>query len=221
MSYYANEQELFTQAQNLAGLTLETIANKHQVKVPTTLQHDKGWIGQLIEKELGATAGSEPIPDFPLLGVELKTLPVDQTGKAKESTFICSISLLDIQQDTWHTSLAYQKLKRILWIPIEATPTIAIASRRIGTPLLWSPNPEEEAILKQDWEELTNKLVLGQIDEINARQGKYLQIRPKAANARALCRGIGEYGQTILTLPRGFYLRTSFTNQLLKKYFVS
>ncbi|PTI95482.1 DNA mismatch repair protein MutH, partial [Staphylococcus succinus] len=47
-----------------------------------------------------------------------------------------------------------------------------------------------------------------------------LQIRPKAANAKALTEAIGAWGERILTLPRGFYLKKNFTSALLARPFL-
>ncbi|RID08381.1 DNA mismatch repair protein MutH, partial [Escherichia coli] len=55
---------------------------------------------------------------------------------------------------------------------------------------------------------------------ITARHGEYLQIRPKAANAKALTEAIGARGERILTLPRGFYLKKNFTSALLARHFL-
>ncbi len=57
--------------------------------------------------------------------------------------------------------------------------------------MLWSPNEEEDRQLREDWEELMDMIVLGQVERITARHGEYLQIRPKAANAKALTEAIG------------------------------
>ncbi len=86
--------------------------------------------------------------------------------------------------------------------------------------MLWSPTAQEEDMLRQDWEELMDMIVLGQVERITARHGAWLQIRPKAANSRALTEGIGEQGQPIMTLPRGFYLKKSFTAPLLARHFL-
>ena len=59
---------------------------------------------------------------------------------------------------------------------------------------------------------------MGRLESITAHQGRYLQVRPKAAHGGSLCWGIGENGQRILTLPRGFYLRPSFTQQILHAF---
>ena len=40
-------------------------------------------------------------------------------------------------------------------------------------------------------------IVLGKVESITARHGQVLQIRPKAANSKALTEAIGEDGQRI------------------------
>jgi DNA mismatch repair protein MutH len=60
-----------------------------------------------------------------------------------------------------------------------------------------------------------NMVQTGQLEQITARYGKYLQIRPKAQNARSLRKGINAEGDIVQTLPRGFYLRTSFTATII------
>jgi DNA mismatch repair endonuclease MutH len=72
------------------------------------------------------------------------------------------------------------------------------------------PDEEEERQLRMDWEELMDLIVLGEVERITARHGEVLQLRPKAANSKALTEAIGARGETILTLPRGFYLKKNF-----------
>ncbi len=90
---------------------------------------------------------------------------------------------------------------------MEGERTIPLAARRVGAPLLWSPDEDEERQLRMDWEELMDLIVLGEVERITARHGEVLQLRPKAANSKALTEAIGARGETILTLPRGFYLK--------------
>ena len=88
--------ELMQRAHEMAGLTLGQLANLHNIPVPNNLKRDKGWIGQLIEHELGAIAGSKPEQDFLHLGIELKTIPVDANGKPMETTYVTVAPLIDI-----------------------------------------------------------------------------------------------------------------------------
>lgn len=166
---------------------------------------------------LGATAGSRALPDFHHLGIELKSIPMNHLGKPAESTFVTVISLTTIHQETWKTSQCYAKLQRVLWVPVEGDKLIPYPHRRIGRAVLWSPSPEEEAILASDWEELTLLITTGRLAEINATLGHALQIRPKGLNAKSLSYGFDEEGNKIQTLPRGFYLRSKFTASLLSK----
>jgi len=216
-----SEQELMQRARALAGMTLAELADQLSCPVPDNLRREKGWQGQLLELALGASALTKPEPDFQDLGIELKSLPINEKGKPRESTFISTVPLMEVGHLTWKTSFVYRKLAKVLWCPIIIKPNTPIAERILATPFLWSPTEEQERILAQDWQELTDKISMGALEEITAHHGQYLQIRPKAANGRSLCKGIGPDGSPLLTLPRGFYLRASFTHVLLKSAFIN
>ncbi|WP_312056030.1 DNA mismatch repair endonuclease MutH [Pantoea brenneri] len=215
-----DEATLLARAQDLAGLTLETLAERAGLTMPADLKRDKGWVGMLLELHLGASAGSKAEQDFAHLGIELKTIPIDASGKPLETTFVCVAPLTGNSGVTWQNSHVRHKLSRVLWIPVEGQRDIPLRQRRVGAPLLWSPDAEEDEMLRQDWEELMDMIVLGRVEQITARHGAWLQIRPKAANSKALTEGIGDRGQPILTLPRGFYLKKSFTGPLLARHFL-
>ncbi|WP_035345778.1 MULTISPECIES: DNA mismatch repair endonuclease MutH [Dickeya] len=215
-----NEQALLRRAQALAGYSLAELAQFAHLPLPANLKRDKGWIGTLLERFLGASAGSKPEQDFPELGVELKTIPIDEQGRPLETTFVCVAPLTGNSGVTWQSSHVRRKLAKVLWIPVEGSRAIPLGERHIGAPLLWSPNEEEERRLRQDWEELMDLIVLGKVESITARHGEVLQLRPKAANSRVLTEAIGEHGQPILTLPRGFYLKKTFTTPLLARHFL-
>ncbi len=212
--------ELLDRAEALAGLTLAELALRLQQTLPRSLAKAKGFMGQLMEIALGATASSLPEPDFQHLGIELKTLPLNANGAPRESTYVCTAPLtLSSEIESWENSRVRKKLAHVLFIPIEADPALPLPLRRIGMPLLWHLDPTTEAILRQDWEELTHILHLGQIANLSAKIGMYLQIRPKAAHSRILNVGINEEGEAVLQNPKGFYLRTRFTQQILAAHY--
>ena len=214
-----SEQELFQRAMEVAGISFKELAQEANLTVPPNLKKDKGWVGQLIEWHLGAPAGSKAEQDFKHLGIELKTIPISYTGKPLETTFVCVAPLMGIQGLTWETSHVCNKLSRVLWVPVEGEREIPLADRRVGTPLIWTPSEEENAQLKSDWEELMEMIVLGHVEKITAHHGQILQLRPKAAHSRVLTEAYGASGRPIMTLPRGFYLRTQFTSSILEKHF--
>ena len=205
------EADLLARCRAIEGYSFGQLAQQLKIQIPELSIQRKGWIGTALEKALVTTAGNQSLPDFVALGIELKTLPISATGKPAESTFVTSIPLLTIHNQTWETSQCWAKLRRVLWILIEADARLPFAHRRIGKAILWSPSLAEQVILEQDWTELTMLMVQGKIHELDARLGVYLQVRPKAADARSLCYGLDESGQKILTVPRGLYLRSTFT----------
>jgi len=211
--------ELMARCHALAGLTLGQIAKSAGQQIPQNLLKDKGWVGQLLELVLGASAGAKAEPDFPHLGVELKTLPISAVGKPLESTYVCVAPLTGIAGQQWHQSWVCQKLQQVLWLPVLAERHIALSDRVVGTAFLWRPDAEQQSVLQQDWEELMELISLGGIDKIKGATGKVLQLRPKAANRLARTDAVGAQGQPIRTLPRGFYLKASFTAALLQRQF--
>ncbi|MBK4714909.1 MULTISPECIES: DNA mismatch repair endonuclease MutH [Tenebrionibacter/Tenebrionicola group] len=215
-----SEEELMRQASRLAGYSLSELATLAGLPIPGDLKRDKGWIGVLLELWLGASAGSKPEQDFAAIGVELKTIPVDKLGRPLETTFVCVAPLTGNTGVVWETSHVRHKLHRVLWVPVEGERRIPLGERRVGTPLLWSPSAQEEEQLRRDWEELMDLIVLGRVEKITARHGEVLQLRPKAANSRALTEAVGAHGEAILTLPRGFYLKKPFTAALLARHFL-
>jgi len=214
-----SETELKQRIDAIAGLQVAEIAEQLGITVPADLRSHKGWLGDLAERALGCDASSLSEPDFTKLGIELKTLPVNDKGQVQESTYICTVPLKPSQQGHWLESCVYRKLRHVLWLPVQASAEIPLAERHIGSGLLWQAPQDKLALLAQDWEELMNVIALGEFESLSAQHGEVLQIRPKAANASVLVEAIGPDGKTIQTLPRGFYLRPHFTNQLLAEYF--
>lgn len=211
------EDELIERCKQFEGFSFGQLAMELGLIIPEQSNQRKGWVGQAIELALGANASNKALPDFQYLGIELKTLPIAKSGKPTESTFITSISLLTIHQEDWRSSQCYGKLKRVLWIPVEGDTDIPYLHRRIGRGFLWSPDQQEEQILAEDWNYLTLQISTGQLATIDAKAGTYLQVRPKGANGKSLCYGYDEEGNKVKTLPRGFYLRSCFTDMILRK----
>ena len=212
-------EELVHRARSIAGSTLGDLANEAKIDIPIDLKKDKGWVGQLLEWHLGAPAGSQPTQDFEHLGIELKTLPISYSGTPLETTFVCVAPLTGVQGLTWENSHVRQKLSRILWVPVQGEREIPLAERRVGYPFLWSPSQDEEKQLKQDWEELMEMIVLGHVNDITAKMGEVMQIRPKAAHGKVVTDAYGKSGKPIKAQPKGFYLRKNFTQTILNNIF--
>lgn len=212
-------EELLTRTRAIAGRTLGELAQQQATPIPSAFHQAKGWTGQLLEHILGADASSLAEPDFRSLGVELKTLPILANGQPKESTYVCTVPLQSTGDSSWLHSWVRRKLQCVLWLPVQAEPDIPVPQRRVGSALLWQPSPRQQRILQQDFEEHMDLILLGRIDEISAHQGTYLQVRPKAADHTALRLTTDSEGNHVKTLPRGFYLRSQFTAEILAEHY--
>lgn len=209
------ERELLETTARIARRSLGELAREAGLPPPPPPRHAKGWAGQLMEALLGASAASLSEPDFQLIGVELKTVPVNPAGRPRESTYVCTVPLLNSGGLRWEESCVFRKLSRVLWVPIETAPGVPLAERTVGEPVLWSPDVAQARALHLDWEELMEAVCLGGLESITARDGTVLQIRPKAADSRERRGAIGATGAPVRTQPRGFYLRASFTGRIL------
>lgn len=212
-----NKKELIQRATGLAGCTFEELAKICDFSLPTNTLHSKGWLGQLLEYFLGAQSGCLSQPDFIHLGIELKTIPLTEKGLPKESTYICTTQI-PITNRHWKNSNVYKKMACILWVPYFAKPPIP--KRTLCAPILWTMDSETEKTLKQDWEELTEKISLGQFADLSSHLGQYLQIRPKAANSKTFIQVLNHQGKKISIVPKGFYLRTTLTKNIINQHFI-
>lgn len=212
-------EELTQRARALAGRNLGDLAHWAACPLPQDLSRSKGVIGQLIELCLGAQAGNRALPDFTELGIELKTIPIGDDDKALQSTYVSMVPLCDLEQQRWHRSTVYRKLGQVLWVPIQAAAKIPLAQRVVGQAFLWQANAEEEALLRADWEYHLARIRAGAVDAISGRDGAVLQVRPKGRDSRSMTWADRPKQGLMITQPRGFYLRPTFTNYLIKKYF--
>lgn len=204
------ERDLLERAEHLATYTLGELADALQVRWPSDPTRAKGWTGALLERALGATAENRSVPDFERLGVELKTVPVDARGRPRESTFLTRVSWDELAHRDFGSSSLHHKTERVLWIPVEAVPDCPWASRRIGRPLPWSPDPGVRARMQADWDRFANAVRAGQVDRIDASWGELVQMRPKAADGRRRTR-MRLSAEADRLPPRGFYFRARFT----------
>ena len=211
-----SESELIKNAITLKGKTLQQLACQLSVKLPRHIKEQKGFIGWMLEQYLGATAGTLSEADFTEIGVELKSIPVGQSGLPCESTFVCNAPLKFTRFPKWADSNVRKKTTRVLWIPIEALPNQTLATRRIGDPILWSLDSQTEQTLKADWEELIDLIGLGYVEDIDANMGCYLHIKPRSVRTKSFTASTDSDGNNLNTIPRGFYLRPTLTAKILQ-----
>jgi DNA mismatch repair protein MutH len=207
---------LTERAHALEGYTVAELSRALGQRALSGGVHTKGKLGELVERALGAHGGPGATVDFPTLGVELKTIPVDESLRPKESTFVCAFRVEEADRAEWHGSWVRQKLARVLFVPVIGARGPTLDERRFGRALLWSPTPDQDRALGHDFDDIVGLVGAGRIEQLDARLGRYLQMRPKARDGNARTVAYGDDGERLGTVPRGFYLRASFTGAVLR-----
>jgi DNA mismatch repair protein MutH len=214
----AQLERLVRHARALVGVTLAEIADGLGLPAPLGNLRTKGWSGQVIERELGAETGGLPGPDFAHLGLELKTVPVDVRGNPLESTAVCHIDPMRITGESWAESTVRRKLARVLFVALAVPgPRAPVGDRQVSAVSLWSPGPEEERLLREDFELFVREYFRpGRAAALTGHQGQVLQVRPKGRNAADLRSALGPDGQPVQIGRSGFYLRPAFVGRILR-----
>jgi DNA mismatch repair protein MutH len=205
--------QLLGRAESLSGMRVRELAGELGRPCPGGGVHTKGRVGELVELALGASGGSRRAVDFPESGVELKTIPVNAAHKPYESTFVCAVNL-DEEVD-WALSWPKAKLAQVLFVPVIGEKKEPLPERRFGAPVFWQPTVAQDRQLNADYDDIMGLVGVGRIEDVTAHLGRYMQLRPKAkdGSVRTLARGAD--GERFGTVPRGFYLRATFTSALL------
>jgi DNA mismatch repair protein MutH len=213
---FASQHELLRAARQLAGRTIAELVRGLDCELPAEPVRNKGFVGRIVERALGLRASPLSAADFETLGVELKTLPVSQSLRPRESTFVCYVALSSLVETPWEASRVAYKLARVLFVPIESEPHLTLAERRVGSAFFWSPSRRESALLQADYAEIAGRAASGQLETLDARVGRVLQLRPKAAHGAVRVRASDGEGVPCMAQPRGFYLRAGFTGEVLR-----
>ncbi len=215
-------ESLLRHARSLLGATLADLAEGLGTPVPAGQVKTKGWSGRVVERELGAGDGGTAGPDFAALGIELKTVPVERDLVPLESTAVCHIDPVAIAGESWDTSYVRSKLAKVLFIALEVPrpePGLSgsVGDRRVVAVRLWSPSPDEEDLLRADFELFARDYFRrGRGAEITGHLGRVLQVRPKARRATDMREAFGSDGQPARIGRCGFYLRPTFICGILR-----
>jgi DNA mismatch repair protein MutH len=208
-------EALLAHARALVGVELGELAETLGLPVPVGRVRTKGWSGQVIEHELGVVVGGGRGPDFATLGIELKTVPVDATLAPRESTAVCQIDPIAIAGESWETSYVRQKLARVLFVALEEAR--AIGERRVAAVRLWSPSPDEERALREDFELIVRGYYRrGRGADLSGHIGAVLQVRPKGRDAADRRDAYDAEGRPVRIGKHGFYLRPGFVAAILR-----
>ncbi|QJC31831.1 hypothetical protein GJT88_02125 [Enterobacteriaceae endosymbiont of Donacia tomentosa] len=212
-----NEKMLLLRATLLTGNNIIDIIKWTNYAISKNFEKDKGFIGKLIEFFLlGKKTNNKYNQDIPHLGIEIKTITIYKNNNIINDSFICSLPLLNKNNLFWYKSKLYNKLSKILWIPIIVkNKKTHMFMKIIGQPLLWKPSVFDKIKIYNDWIKFIELFILGQIKHINYYNGSILLVKNKSEKKK-LTKTIDNQGKIIFITPKSFYLKKEFIKSFIK-----
>ena len=112
----------------------------------------------------------------------------------------------------------------MLWVALEVPPATprkrgqaSVGDRTVAAARLWSPSPEQEALIRGDFELIVREYFrTGRADQLTGHIGRVLQVRPKARNNKDTRAAYDSQGRRVHIGKSGFYLRPAFVGDILR-----
>lgn len=208
-----NVESILRHARQLQGHTLREYLDG--VQLPTTRETragNRGQLGNEIEKYFfGYEPNSNPEPDFPDVGLELKVTPLKRLAKGvlttKERLVLSQINFHDIVSETWDENSLLKKLHFLLLMFYVAEKDVASLDLLFELVSTWSPSDKDMQIIRQDWETIVAKVRAGNAHELSEGDTLYLGACPKAADSTVRR---SQPKSNIPAKPRAFALKSSY-----------
>lgn len=211
-----NRESIVEYAQKLVGHTLRDSCD---VDSFSCRKGNKGKLGQAIEYcyfEYEPNSAQEP--DFPEVGLELKTNPVkrkkDKTLSAKERLVLTMIDYCALVDETWESSTVRSKMDDMLLITFlheSEKDEFDYKFEFVGTPII---PPEDMAVIRDDWETIVAKVKAGLAHEISGGDTNYLEACTKGASSKTVRR---QPYSDIMAKQRAFALKSSYMTSFYDK----
>ena len=216
-------KEYLTNAENGNEMNrpLEFINSLKNDKLLTS-ENSKGQLGNIIEKfYFGYEPNSNQNADLDKIGVEIKQTPIDikkdGTLTAGERLVITMISYADSVEEDFYKSHVYEKIKNILLVQYIRDKSKNRLDNRIKYVNLFTPPPEDLAIIINDYKVITQKIKEGKAHELSESDTYYLGACTKGSTAKNSWRE-QYYGNHIPAKKRAFCLKNSYMTHVLQDY---
>lgn len=151
----------------------------------------KGGLGQLVEKfYYGYEPNSDPRPDFPEAGVELKTTPLKYIAREKlaiKERLVCDmIDFCKIVEVPFEESPFYRKSLLMLIIFYLHEKGENLRDLKFLFSVLWQLKEKDLLIIKHDYEVIINKIKEGKAHELSEGDTMYLGACRKGQKGESL-----------------------------------
>lgn len=198
-------------------------------------QGNKGAMGENVEEYyFDIHNNSKQEPDFPYIGMELKTTALFEkreddttsssrkknkpvTIRAKERLAITSINYNTILNETFETSHLWEKAKKILLMVYEYrddTDNVFDMPYRLAA--IWGIPDEDLPQIRDDWETVMQKIRDGKAEQISSRDTKYLEAATTGSGHGAT---VSQPNSDVSAKPRRWALKGSYMTTVINKLF--
>jgi len=181
------------------------------------LYKGKGSFGQLLERfYFRYLPNSESAPDFPDVGMELKSSPIRQLkneeSRIKERLVLSIINYHSIVEEDFERSSFLKKnafllIVFYLWEP--ETDVIDLVVKLVDT---WKLDGTDLTIIKRDWELIRDKVRAGMAHELSEGDTLYLGACTKGANSNSIR---SQPNSPFKAKQRAFSLKQGYMNHVL------
>ncbi|MCI1646282.1 MAG: hypothetical protein LKI67_01310 [Olsenella sp.] len=196
-------------AGSLVGHALREKTNAPELQSP---KQRRGSFGNALEEHFfDYKLNSNSMPDFPKVGLELKSTPVKRTAKgepvAKERLVLMQINYMTVVHETFETSRLVKKASKILLVSYVWEKDSGPLDYKVEMAELWGLPREDMAQFKIDWETVVDKIRSGHAEDISGSDTLYLEACTKAANSTVRTR---QPFSAVPVKPRAWALKASY-----------
>lgn len=217
---FQNEAELLVHAKKLEGMRIQDISTDVGWLDNSNRKLTKSVIANIIETDyFGIPTNSHEDADFKDLGIELKVSPLKPIYggtllTTKERNVLGIVDYQDVLDHTsWKdNSRLDHKLKRMLFVFYVHDDDKPAMDWRIACTFIWSPTPEQEALIQNDYYIIRDKIFLRLpnsekhnkfLATCPKHEGGFIKTNPAISNPNSLC-----YHPTMdIAEKRGFCIR--------------
>lgn len=194
----ADSSSIVYYASLLQGKSLRETVDNETLEDWQTKKGNKGALGQAIEYTFfDYLPNSEQEPDFPDVGIELKTNPVKRVNvgtsrenvSAKERLVLTMIDyekLAEEKDAAWEDTMLYRKLNKILLVSYLYEPDRDVLDYKIvHVGMIDIPENDMDQI-RRDWKTIVGEVVDGKAHEISSGDTVYLEACTKGASSKTM-----------------------------------
>jgi DNA mismatch repair endonuclease MutH len=151
--------------------------------------------------------------DFLRFGIEIKTVPVDASGKLVEAMSFPAFVHEELIFEDWESSDLLGRLNRLLIVPVHRKRGASLESTRLGQPFFWNPPEGELKQIGREWEKFRGMISQGHARELPpASKTTFIHVRPKARNAQDTDPAPGGFD----VIKKSFWLNQSYLERILE-----